>query len=177
MRKLLLIMVYLLFYKMLMAPEYPILFITKSEPIYKGFQHYADDLGWWESRNNPDMVNSIGCFAEHQWKESTLAYLGYKDVTLKRFLDDPGIFPRERQLEALMALIDTNKVRLEPYKFYIGHTIKGVIITKSGLLAACHLGGFESVKLFLKSNGKINKHDRFGTSIKDYIKLFEGYRL
>lgn len=153
-------------------------YIVESEPIYKGFNQYADDLGWYESRNNPrKMPNSIGCFAEHQWKQSTLAYLGYKDITMQRFRKDPGIFPRKMQLEALKALIDTNKVHLEPYKFYIGRIIAGVRITQSGLIGAAHLGGYNSVILFLESNGKRNKKDRNGTSIKDYIELFEGYKL
>ena len=45
---------------------------------------------------------------------------------------------------------------------YIGETIKGVTVTKSGMIAAAHLGGARSVKLFLTSNGKLDKADVLG---------------
>lgn len=179
MKKLFLIIISLCtFNAMLTAPNSPVVIpLILNEPLTKGFANYADDLGWYESGNNPDTINSIGCFAEHQWRESTLKELGYRDITLKRFRQNPLIFPRDMQREALKALTDTNKVKLEPYKFYIGHIISGVKITESGMIAACHLGGFNSVKEFLESNGKINHHDRYGTSIKDYIVKFRNYRL
>ena len=50
--------------------------------------------------------------------------------------------------------------------------INNVPITKAGLIAAAHLGGARSVKLYLKSNGKINREDAYGTSIEDYLLEF-----
>jgi hypothetical protein len=81
------------------------------------------------------------------------------------------------QLEALKELIKINLNYLKDYEHYIGDTIKGVVITKSGMIAASHLGGAGTLAEFLNSNGKINRKDIFGTSIYDYIKKFSAYEL
>jgi hypothetical protein len=151
--------------------------IALYPPLIKGFQHFSDDLGYRESLNNPDTINIIGCFGEHQWKESTLRYLRYKDITLRKFRKNPDIFPESVQEEALKSLIEVNKALLRPYECYIGSTIKGVEITHSGLIAACHLAGFNNVRKFLLTNGKTNKRDCFNTSVKSYLQQFQGYKL
>lgn len=160
----------------LFAPEASCLYLVEGSVEKRGFIHWADDLGWEESRNNPHCVNVIGCFGEHQWKESTLRSLGY-DVTLEQFKVNSEVFPPDMQRRALRHYMEYNRCLLQPYNYYIGQWIRGVRITESGLLAACHLGGFDSVRLFLETKGKINRHDLFGTSIKDYIELFAGYCL
>jgi hypothetical protein len=66
---------------------------------------------------------------------------------------------------------------LTDYEHFIGDTIRGVVISKSGMIAASHLGGAGSLKKFLKTNGRINKKDIFGTSISDYLKRFGNYEL
>jgi len=174
--------------------------IVYNEPIKKilpaEFLRYADSLGFKESRNNPNITNSIGCFGEHQWKESTLHGLGYKDITLKKFKKDPSIFPREEQRHALYDFTISNEAKLQPFMVYIGTEIGGVKITKSGLLAACHLAGIGNVRKFLFLNGKTiivngfplsilsarnklrhNSKDKNGTSILSYLKEFQGFNL
>lgn len=141
------------------------------------YSRLINDLGYSESRNNWLTVNRIGCFGEWQFAESTLKYLGYRKVTLKKFKANPGIFPREMQLKALNSLIRVNMILLMDYEYFIGDSIRGVIITKSGMIAASHLGGAGSLKKFLNSNGKINKEDVLGTSIYDYLKKFGNYDL
>jgi len=141
------------------------------------FSRFINDLGHRESGNNWLSVNRIGCFGEWQFAESTLRYLGYKKITLKKFKADPAIFPRELQVQALMNLIKVNLSYLTHYEHFIGDTIKGVVISKSGMIAASHLGGAGSLQKFLNSNGRINKKDAFGTSIYDYLKKFGDYDL
>ena len=58
---------------------------------------------------------------------------------------------------------------------YLGKKINGYIITQSGLLAGAHLKGAGSVIKYLKSNGKYNPADAFGTSVESYMKRFAGY--
>jgi hypothetical protein len=141
------------------------------------FSRFIIDLGCRESGNNWLSVNRIGCFGEWQFAESTLRYLGYKKITLKKFKANPNIFPREVQLEALKSLIKINLSYLIDYEHFIGDSIKGIVITKSGMIAASHLGGAGSLKKFLSSNGRINKKDVLGTSIYDYLKKFSYYDL
>jgi hypothetical protein len=135
------------------------------------------DLGYSESGNNWQSVNLIGCFGEWQFDESTLKYLGYRTITLKRFQADPDIFPRDLQMKALKNLIRVNLFLLNDYEHFIGDSINGVKITKSGMIAASHLGGAGSVQKFLSSRGSINRKDVLGTSILDYLKKFRSYDL
>jgi hypothetical protein len=141
------------------------------------FTRFINDLGKRESGNNWMSVNCIGCFGEWQFAESTVQYLGYRQVTLKKFRRDPAIFPREMQRRVLESLIKVNLALLRNYESFIGDTINGVVITKSGMIAASHLGGARSLKLFLTSGGHINKEDVLGTSVCDYIKKFSYYDL
>ena len=141
------------------------------------FTRFINNLGWRESGNNWVSVNRIGCFGEWQFAESTLKYLGFRKITLKSFKKDPFIFPRELQEEALKSLIRVNLIYLKDYEHFKGVTIKGILITKSGMIAASHLGGAGSLKKFLNSGGKVNKKDVLGTSVSDYLKKFSSYEL
>jgi hypothetical protein len=141
------------------------------------FMRFINNLGYRESGNNWVSVNRIGCFGEWQFAETTLKYLGFRKITLKRFRSNPFIFPRELQAEALKSLIRVNLIYLKDYEHYKGVTIKGILITKSGMIAASHLGGAGSLKKFLNSGGIINKKDVLGTSVSDYLKKFSSYDL
>jgi hypothetical protein len=141
------------------------------------FSRFVNDLGSSESGNNWLSINLIGCFGEWQFEESTLNFLGYRKITLKRFKANPDIFPRELQLKALKTLIRVNLLYLMDYEHFIGDSINGVVITKSGMIAASHLGGAGSLQKFLDSNGRINRKDVLGTSISGYLKRFRFYDL
>lgn len=141
------------------------------------FNSFINHLGFKESSNDWKIVNSIGCMGEYQFAYGTLKHLGYSHITPKRFKQDPNIFPPELQKKVLNELISVNMMNLKPYMNYIGSSINDVVITKAGLIASSHLGGSGSVKLYLLSNGKINKRDKYGTSISDYMKEFAFYDL
>ena len=141
------------------------------------FSRFVNDLGSSESGNNWLSVNAIGCFGQWQFRESTLWYLGYRKITLSKFMKNPDIFPPEVQLSALKTLINLNLLFMNDYEHLIGESINGVKITKSGMIAASHLGGAGSLQKYLDSGGKINKKDMFGTSIADYLKKFNNYDL
>jgi len=141
------------------------------------FSRFIKDLGFSESGNNWQSINRIGCFGEYQFAEKTLHYLGHKHITVRKFKADPSIFPPDLQLKVLKSLIKVNLVYLRNYEHFVGDTIKGVVVTKSGMIAASHLGGASSLKLFLNSKGRINRQDVLGTSIADYLRKFCYYDL
>lgn len=141
------------------------------------FVRFVNDLGHNESLNNWLCINRIGCFGEWQFAESTLHCLGFRQITLKKFRQNPAIFPREMQQKALESLIKVNLALLREYDHFIGDTINGVVVTKSGLIAAAHLGGAGSTKRFLRSAGMVNSKDALGTSIHDYMRKFRNYDL
>jgi len=45
------------------------------------------------------------------------------------------------------------------------------------MIAAAHLGGARSVKLFLTSDGRLDKKDILGTEVSNYMKRFGFYDL
>lgn len=143
----------------------------------KEFIKFSDHLGYKESNNNPTAINKIGCFGEWQFQEATLHHLGYIDITLEKFRVNPNIFSKKIQRKVLKDLIVMNWIQLHTYECYVGLVIDNIIITKSGILAAAHLGGVGSVKLFLLSGGRINRSDMNGTTIGDYLKEFQEYDL
>jgi hypothetical protein len=143
----------------------------------KEFTLFVNHLGYKESRNDWKVINSINCIGEFQFAYNTLKHLGYAYITPSKFKTDPSIFPRELQLKVLMELIRVNEIELIECNIYIGKVINGAVITKAGLLGACHLGGFGSVYLYLTSNGVIDKQDIYGTKISDYVKEFNIYTI
>jgi len=141
------------------------------------FDRFINDLGYRESHNNWLCINSIGCFGEWQFSEKTLHHLGHRQITLKKFLDNPDIFPRKMQAEVLRGLIKVNLSYLKRYEDFVGDTILDVVVTKPGMIAASHLGGAGSLIKFLKSGGEINRSDVLGTSVSDYLKYFSNYNI
>ena len=145
-------------------------FIRDSIKQYHNFEleKYLDAIGHRESTNRYDVVNPWGYMGRYQFGKSTLKGLGY-DVSRKEFLSNP-----ELQEEAMMALLNHNKEKLQKYiDVFDGKTINGIYITESGILAAAHLGGQGSVKRYFK-NGKVFR-DGNGTKITSYMDKFSGY--
>ena len=122
-----------------------------------------------ESQGLYKLVNRYGYMGKYQFGKSALRTVGITNTKL--FLNSPAL-----QERAFKALLSKNKweLRNEIQKFD-GRVIGGIKITESGLLAAAHLTGVNSVKNFLRSNGKRASRDGFGTSLKTYIRKFGGY--
>jgi len=163
----------------LSEPQYSDFFnrVKKEYDYKREYNLFIDHLGRRESNNDWTIINSINCFGEWQFAYGTLKRLGYGDITPEKFKNDPNIFPRELQLKVLNELIEINSLSLDPYKDYIGKSIKNTYITKSGLLAGMHLGGIVALRLYLTSNGVIDRSDLNGTKISDYIQEFNMYNL
>lgn len=135
----------------------------------KTFTGFKQALAVKESAGNYDLVNAYGYMGKYQFGRSTLRNVGVYDF--KNFLKNPVL-----QEQAIEALLSINKWELrKEIRNYSGRVINGIKITESGLLAAAHLAGASSVKTYLRSNGKNGFKDGFGTSLKSYIKKFNGY--
>ena len=135
----------------------------------KTFIGFKQALAVRESAGIYDLVNAYGYMGKYQFGRSTLRNVGVYDF--KNFLKNPAL-----QEEAIEALLSINKWELrKEIRNYSGRVINGIKITESGLLAAAHLAGASSVKTYLRSNGKNGFKDGFGTSLKSYIRKFNGY--
>lgn len=131
---------------------------------------FLDDVGYSESSNRYDIVSRYGYLGKYQFSMSTLRGIGY-DISRKEFLSNPIV-----QDEAMVDLMKYNKEILQKYiDKWDGKVYKGVMVTESGILAAAHLTGASSVKRYFKYG--INRKDALGTSIKDYMIKFGGYKI
>ncbi len=135
----------------------------------KYFIGFKEALAFKESQGKYRKINTLGYIGKYQFGIETLKEIGIHDSL--RFLNSPKL-----QEKAFVALLSKNKWQLkDEIEKYRGKVIDGVKITESGLLAAAHLGGVGSVKKFLKSNGKSDSQDKYGSTIKSYMKEFGGY--
>ena len=133
---------------------------------YIGFK---EAIAFKESRGNYKKVNSLGYLGKYQFGESTLNRI--RIYNTHEFLNDP-----ELQEDAFYALCSLNKwILIRDIKRSVGTSINGIEITESGILAAAHLAGAGNVKKYLRSNGKANAYDAYGTDVQEYMKRFAGY--
>lgn len=136
----------------------------------KNHQDFLNAIGYQESGNRYNIVNRFGYMGKYQFGKRTLRGLGFK-VNKKEFLNSPAL-----QEKAMLKLLQTNKKYLQKYiDQYEGQIVNGVLVTKSGLLAAAHLGGAGSVKKWFRT-GKVKK-DGNGVKITSYMIQFSGYEL
>ena len=158
----------------------------------KTLKDFLTDLGARESGGNYRAFNRYGYAGKYQMGEMALIDCGYykkpsgnynndwsgeflgKDgvFSIQGFLNNPNaqenaqIIFKKKQWGYLKAL-GAHK--------YLGQIINGYEITASGLLAGAHLKGAGAVISYLKSGGKNNSKDAFGTSVESYIKKFANY--
>jgi len=140
-------------------------------PKIKTHNMFLNDLGFRESSNNYKIVNKYGYLGKYQFGRNTLNAIDMEHVSNHQFLSSP-----ELQEEAMQRLMLANYKSLRRYiKKYNGTVVHGVLITKSGVLAAAHLGGAGNVKKWFR-RGVVFK-DANGTKITSYMKQFGGYNL
>lgn len=135
---------------------------------YLGFKEV---LAFKESQGKYDTINKMGYLGKYQFGKSTLKMVG---------IDNPDEFLENAELqeEAFQLNIARNKWILRRYiKMFSGKNINGTEITESGIVAAAHLAGAGNVKKYLRSYGREDVSDAFGSSVAYYIKKFKGYDL
>jgi len=140
-------------------------------PPYLGnkFNGFKEALAFKESQGRYNVVNTLGYLGKYQFGLSTLNLMGVYNA--KEFLSDPIL--QEKSFEANIA---RNKwILRRDIKRFNGNRIGGVVITESGILAAAHLAGAGNVKKYLRSYGKNDVSDAYGSSISYYMKKFAGF--
>lgn len=148
---------------------------TKDYKFFRGplsgktFTGFKEALGFKESQGRYKLINTLGYMGKFQFGKAALKAIGITNH--HTFLNSPKL-----QEKAFVKLLTINKVRLlSEIKRYEGKIFNDVVITESGILAAAHLGGVESVRKYLKSFGKRQIKDQYGTSLAKYMKMFGGY--
>lgn len=135
----------------------------------KTFIGFKEALAFKESRGNYNCVNTLGYLGKYQFGKTTLHRFNIYNAN--GFLKDAAL-----QEDAFIALCSVNKwILRKDIKRKVGRKINGILITESGILAASHLAGAGNVKKYLRSNGKENFEDAYGSNIEHYLKKFAGY--
>ena len=133
------------------------------------FTGFKEALAFKESKGNYFVVNTFGYLGKYQFGTSTLELMGVNND--QQFLNDPVL-----QEKVFQVNIARNKwILRRDIKRFVGKRIRGIEITESGMLAAAHLAGAGNVKRFLRSFGKTDVMDDYGTNIAVYMKQFSGY--
>ena len=144
---------------------------SRMELVAKTHTTFLHEIGLRESSNNYHAVNQFGYLGKYQFGRKTLDALGYRHVTNRQFLENESL-----QEEAMYALLTHNrKVLRRQISKYVGHTVGGVYITESGLLAAAHLAGPGNVRKFLRKGSEFK--DGNGTRMTSYMIKFSNYKL
>lgn len=150
---------------------------------------FYDELGEKESSNNYSAQNGSNYLGKYQLGEAALVDAGYvaPDGNLydnnysggwtgKDGVNSSSDFLNSPEAQEL-AVRELHKKYWQTIKNlglddYIGTTVNGVEITKSGLIAGSHLVGVGGVKTFLESNGTNVPVDGNGTPV-----IIKGVRL
>ena len=128
---------------------------------YNDFISFKEKMGYRESRNNYFITNPYGHIGKYQFGKSALKFFG---VSRSDFLNNPSL-----QENVFYTSLAHNKWKLQhEINTFAGKNFAGVYVTESGILAAAHLLGANSVKSFFKSKGKNVLADANGTTITNY---------
>lgn len=144
---------------------------TLVNPPYLGnaYNGFKEALAFKESQGRYSVVNTFGYLGKYQFGLGTLNLMGVYDAN--SFLSNPKL--QERTFETNIA---RNKwILRRDIKRFNGKRIRGVVITESGILAAAHLAGAGNVKKYLRSYGKNDVADAYGSSISYYMRKFAGF--
>ena len=135
------------------------------------FNGFKESLGFKESSGRYNRINKFGFMGKYQFNLNTLKMYKIKDS--KNFIDSPQL-----QERVFLINVQRNKwILRKDIKWFVGTIINGTKISESGIIAAAHLAGPGNVKKYLRSNGKDDKKDAFGTSITKYMKYFQNFDL
>ena len=135
------------------------------------FNGFKEFLGFKESSGSFKSVNKFGYMGKYQFNLNTLKIYKLKNST--NFINNP-----ELQERVFLINCQRNKwILRKDILWFVGTKINGIEITESGILAAAHLSGPGNVKKFLRSQGKNDLKDAFGTSISNYLGTFKDYDL
>ena len=145
---------------------------------------FLDALGMRESTNNYTLVNQYGYMGRYQMGGVALADAGFQNESGEwtELANAYGIYSREDFLnspEGQDAAIRAYHTRICSYIHaydldqYVGKRYCGVKVTRSGLLASCHLVGIGTMKNALVTDSRTV--DGNGVPASEYMELFAGY--
>ena len=135
----------------------------------KDFIGFKEAVAFKESQGDYQAVNTLGYLGKYQFGTNTLKLMGVYDT--KQFLNDPSL-----QENIFKLNVSRNKwILRRDIKRFVGKRINGTTISESGIIAAAHLAGAGNVKKYLRSYGKNDFSDAYGSNVAYYIRKFNDY--
>ena len=135
--------------------------IIMNSPVVLGNSYigFKEALAFKESQGDYSVVNSLGYLGKYQFGTSTLRLMGVSNTVF--FLNDPVLQERIFELN-----VSRNKwILRRDIKRFVGKRINDIVISESGFVAAAHLAGAGNVKKYLRSYGRTDFSDAYGSSI------------
>lgn len=149
----------------------PLVLETREVKSEVSESEFYSKLGFLESGGDYGVVNTYGYMGKYQFSSYTLKAIGI-EVSRGEYLKDSVL--QERSVRILTT--HNKKVLRRHIRKYTGTTIKGVVVSEAGILAAAHLVGAGNVMAYLESGGRIDKADGYNTKCSDYMAKFAGVR-
>lgn len=124
-----------------------------------------------ESNNNPRATNRFGMLGKYQFHPLTLREIGIR-TTRREFLNN-----EELQDSAMVKYMRANAYELRRViTRFEGKVHRGILVTKSGILAAAHLTGTMGVlTFFYPEKYRYRTRDANGATVQMYMRKFANY--
>ena len=134
-------------------------------------------FGSESSSNYGETGSDSGHYGGYQFGDARLSefadFLG-RPVSREEFISSPRL--QEQAMDWHEADI-LDYIEKKDLGKYLGSTIKGTKITEGSLLAMAHLGGRSGMATYLRSDGKIDKQDKYKTRMSDYARKFAPFSI
>lgn len=127
-------------------------------------------LAMSESSNDFSADNKLGYIGRLQFGEGRLK--DFTNATGKSTTDFLNNSELQKEVEQWHIKDFESFIRQENLQSYYGQVIGGVVVDKDAIIAMAHLGGKTGTLQFIKTDGRYNKRDKFGTYMSDYGKKF-----
>ena len=148
------------------------------------YDDYLDALGQLESGGDYEAVNAYGYLGKYQFGKPALIEAGFTDWdgNWTALANSFGVYSKESFLKSAAAqeyAITAYNKRIIAYidsygmDSYIGTVYDGVNVTKSGLVAACHLVGVSAMVGALNTGERVADGNNVAAS--RYMELLGGY--
>ena len=143
--------------------------IPMSEPT--PVELFMKRIAMIESGGNHRVTNEFGMMGKYQFSPSTVRLLGF-NVTQREFLQNPHL-----QDTVMLAYMKVNHRELQSLiTKYDGKVVRGVKVTRAGILAGAHSAGSHGLRQYLNGTGP-NVTDARGTTVGKYMAYFSNFQL
>lgn len=156
------------------------------------FAAFLVALKLMESGGDYQSVNSLNFLGAYQFGEAALTDLGYVRYDGDAFDNNySGGFTGKNGVRSVRGFLRNRSaqdqaaqewmrlmwtyIRRENIDHYVGRQVGDTTLTTSGMLAAAHLLGAKSLKRYIRSGGRADLRDPYGTPLVRYIEQFGGY--